>query len=71
MNNENFEKNTGSIYTAQLKLIKENKVTKNYEFLDWNINIHNSTFQTNLYDKRDNFNFNKIKMSSKSSNVPN
>ena len=34
MNNENFEKNTGSIYTAQLKLIKENKVTKNYEFLD-------------------------------------
>ena len=34
MNNENFEKNTRGIYPAQLKLIKENKVTKNDEFLD-------------------------------------
>ena len=34
------------------------------------INIQNSRFQTNLYDKRDNFNFNISRMPSESSNIP-
>ena len=39
-------------------------------FLDLNIEISNSKFITKLYDKRDNFNFNIIRMPYKSSNIP-
>ena len=44
-----------------MKLKKENHINKNSNFLDLNINIQNSRFQTMFYDKRDNFNFNIIR----------
>lgn len=43
-----------------MKLKKENPINKNSNFLDLNINIQSSRFQTMFYDKRDNFNFNII-----------
>ena len=70
INNENFEKNIRNIYPAELDLKKENQNDKNANFLDLNIEISNSTFQTKLYDKRNNFNFNIIRMPYKSSNIP-
>ena len=49
---------------------QKNKINKNSNFLDLNIKMQNSPFQTKLYDKQGNFSFNVIRMSYKSSNFP-
>ena len=70
INNTNFEINIRNIYPAELELKKENQNDNNAHFLDLNIEISNSKFITKLYDKRDNFSFNIIRMPYKSSNIP-
>ena len=70
INNENFEGNIQNIYLFQLELEKEKQIDKNVNFLNLNIQIQNFRFETKLYNKRDNFNFDIIKMSYKSSNIP-
>lgn len=60
INKEYVKKNKQSTYPADMKLKKENHINKNSNFLDLNINIQSSRFQTMFYDKIDNFNFNII-----------
>ena len=69
INNTNFEINIRNIYPAELELKKENDDDKRATFLDLDIEIRYSKFKTKLYDKRDNFNFNIIRMPYKSSNI--
>ena len=61
--------NIQNIYPAELELKKENDDDKRATFLDLDIEIRYSKFKTKLYDKRDNFDFNIIRMPYKSSNV--
>ena len=70
INNSNFEKNIRNVYPAELELKKENRNDNSANFLDLNIEINNSKFITKLYDKRDNFDFNIIRMLHQSSNIP-
>ena len=70
INNANFEINIRNIYPAELELKKENDDDKRATFLDLDIEIRYSKFKTKLYDKRDNFDFNIIRMPYKSSNIP-
>ena len=46
------------MYPKELILNKENKTDKHCTFLDLNLTVkHNNTIHTNIYDKRDDFNF--------------
>ena len=45
MNNKNFEKNIRNIYPAEKELKKEKQISKNANFLNWNINVQNYGFQ--------------------------
>ena len=47
---------------TQLSWNSENQISKNANFLDLNINKQNFIFQTKLYGKRDNSDFNIIRM---------
>ena len=53
-----------------MELGKENIDNDNANFLDMNISIIHNKFDVKLYDKRDNFNFNIVRMPNKSSNIP-
>ena len=56
--------------TVELELKKENCVNKNVNFSDLITEMQSFGFQTKHYDKPDNFNFDIISMSYKSSNIP-
>lgn len=58
------------IIETELELKKENQINENTYFLDSDISIANSRFETK-YDKLYNFNFKIIRMSFKSDNVQN
>ena len=47
---------------AELELKKENQINKNAYFLDLNIKIKNFRFQRKIYEKSDNFNFERFRM---------
>lgn len=70
INNENFGENIRNIYPAELERKTEIQIMKNVNFLDLNINMRNSRFQTKLYIKRHNSSFNIIRMPCKSNNIP-
>jgi hypothetical protein len=65
-----FEKNIKNIYPDELELKKENAGTREASFLDLNINITNKQFSLKLYDKRDDFNFDIVRMPFLSNNMP-
>ena len=65
-----FEKNIEKIYPPELHLKKENVESTSASFLDLKIKIENSKFTTSLYDKRDNFNFDIVRMPFRKSNIP-
>ena len=70
INDKNFEKNIHIIFQAELELKKENQIKKSDNFQDLNINMQNPRFQIKLYNTRENFNFNIIRVRYKSYNIP-
>ena len=70
LNNPNFAKFVAKIYPKFLVLNKENKKDNKATFLDLEIKVHNGRFITNLYDKRDAFDFDIVKNMNLSGNVP-
>ena len=65
-----FEKHYKDIYPAELKLKKENNSDSCFSFLDIYIYIEKREFRAKLFDKRDNFDFDIVRMSFYCSNVP-
>lgn len=65
-----FECNFKDIYPEELVLSKENANNIEATFLDLEIKIENGKFLVGLFDKRDNFNFNIVRMPFKCSNLP-
>ena len=64
-----FEKCFRDIYPEELELKKEHG-GNSLAFLELSISIKGRTFETSLYDKRDNFPFSIVRMPFKSSNIP-
>ena len=65
-----FENNFKNIYPPELELNKENLNSSEASFLDLQIRIENGKFLVGLFDKRDGFPFNIVRMPYKSSNLP-
>ena len=65
-----FEKHYQDIYPTELNLKKENNSNSCASFLDLYIYIENGEFHTRLFDKRDNFGFDIVRMPFYCSNVP-
>ena len=65
-----FKKHYKDIYPTELELKKENNKNSCAYFLDLYIYIENGEFHTRLFDKRDNFGFEIVRMSFYCSNVP-
>ena len=65
-----FEKHYKDIYPTELELKKENNSNSCASFLDLYIYIENGEFHTRLFDKRDNFGFDIVRMPFYCSNVP-
>ena len=57
-----FEKHDKDIYPTELELKKENNNNSCASFLDLYIYIENGEFHTRLFDKRDNFGFDIVRM---------
>ena len=57
IDNPYFEQMVGQIYTTELQLNKANSSDTEAPFLDLNLSITNGVVSPNVYDKRDNFNF--------------
>ena len=66
-----FEKNIKDIYPVELELKKESHINTSAHFLDLNITINNSKFDSKLFDKRNDFPFDIVRMPYRSSNIPN
>ena len=65
-----FEGYYKDIYPEELELKKENANYDACSFLDIKISIHNNSFFTSLYDKRDDYNFKIVRLPYRSSNIP-
>ena len=65
-----FESFYRDIYPVELELGKENSTYTETNFLDLNIYITNGVFATKLYDKRDYFDFDIVRLPHRSSNIP-
>ena len=71
LNDDNiFEEFYKNIYPKEMELKKENTDKSSATFLDINIKIENGTIITKLYDKRDNFGFDIVRMPFACSNIP-
>ena len=65
-----FDRYFSEIYPTELELKKENNLSIKASFLDRFIEVSGHKFQTSLYDKRDGFNFDIVRMPNKKSNIP-
>ena len=68
--NGEFEKNYAEIYPPELELKKENDNKDRASFLDFQLTIINNNITTQLFDKRDSYNFKIVRLPYKSSNLP-
>ena len=69
--NGEFDRCHAEIYPPELELKKENDGSKNASFLDLDITIKNDkTFSLKLYDKRDTFPFDIVRLPHISNNMP-
>ena len=64
-----FEKCHGNIYPAELELKKEHSGNL-VSFLDLKIELKDRSFETSLFDKRDDFPFSIVRMPYRESNMP-
>ena len=58
------------IYPTELQLNKANASDTEAAFLDLNLSIHNNIVSTNIYDKRDDFNFDIVNFPFLDGDVP-
>jgi len=65
-----FSKSYLQIYPPELKLNKENISDDSATFLDMDIKIIDNKFVTKLYDKRDSYEFDIVRLPHKCSNLP-
>mgnify|MGYP001792462320 CR=1 FL=1 len=65
-----FENYYKEIYPQELELKKENLSLISCTFLDLKIDIKNNSFNTSLYDKRDDYNFKIVRLPYRSSDIP-
>ena len=61
IDNHNFEQMVGPMYPTELQLNKANYSDTEAPFLDLTLSITNGMVSSNIYDKRDDFNFEKSK----------
>ena len=67
---ENFDEVCKEIYPECMILERTNLCSQNVTFLDLNISVEDNKFTTQLYDKRNDFDFKVISMPNLKSNVP-
>ena len=65
-----FEQMVNRIYPAELQLNKANSSDTEAPFLDLNLSISNSTVSTEIYDKRDDFDFDIVNFPFLDGDVP-
>ena len=70
LNNPDFQACIGQIYPPELELKKTTESHDSCSYLDLNINVLNGKFCTDLYDKRDAFNFSIVNFPHMDSNIP-
>ena len=70
LNNPHFVKLIGKIYPPQLELKRTTEGPITCSYLDLNISISGHRFHTDLYDKRDTFNFHIVNFPHMVSNIP-
>ena len=70
LNNGNFEEEIPNIYSPELTLKGTSESDTKLAYLDISISICSSKYVTEVYDKRDAFNFNIVNFPYMSSNIP-
>ena len=70
MNNSNFEEEIPNIYPPELTLKRTSESDTNLSNLNISISICSGKYVTEVYDKRDAFNFNIVNFPYMSSNIP-
>lgn len=70
LNNPQFTHNISHIYPKELELKKTTEGIDTCSYLDLSITIANHKFRTDLYDKRDSFNFEIVSFPHMDSNIP-
>ena len=70
LNNTMFEGEICNIYPTELTLKKTTECTSRLSYLDISISIYSGRYVTELYDKRDNFNFEIVNFPYMCSNIP-
>ena len=70
LNNNNFEEDIPNIYPSELTLKRTSESDTKLSYLDISISICSSKYGTEVYDKRDAFNFNIVNFPYMSSNIP-
>ena len=68
--NSHFEEEIPNVYPSELTLKKTSESDNKLSYLDISISICNSKYVTEVYDKRDAFNFNIFNFPYMSSNIP-
>jgi hypothetical protein len=70
LDNPSFEKYICKIYPKELVLNKSSSSSTDTAFLDLRLTIQNGKIKTNLYDKRDDFNFDIVNFPFLDGNIP-
>ena len=70
MNNNKFEEEIPNTYPLELTLKRTSESDTKLSYLDISISICSSKYVTEVYDKRDDFNFNIVNFPYMSSNIP-
>ena len=70
VNNSKFEKEICNIYPPELTLKRTSESERNLSYLDISINICGGKYVTEVYDKRDDFNFDIVNFPYMCSNIP-
>ena len=60
MNNSNFEEEIPNVYPPELRPKRTSESDTNLSYLDISISICSSKYVTEVYDKRDAFNFDMV-----------
>ena len=70
INNVYFDNMVSQIYPSELQLNKANNPDTEVAFLDLHLSISNDIVSTNIYDKRDNFDFKIVNLPFLNGDVP-
>ena len=70
VNNSKFEKEICNIYPPELTLKRTSESERNVSYLDISISICGGKYVTEVYDKRDDFNFDIVNFPYMCSNIP-